>query len=121
MHPTPLRYEMGTLEDVSISELRELRRSVLTAGSRRAAVRAALSTWRCGLHARTPRIGSWPLPLKPPIKPQLALSRKALPEGEEWAYEPKWDGFRALASSTVTRSSCRAAAASRCFATSPSS
>ncbi|HEX2358701.1 MAG TPA: ATP-dependent DNA ligase [Solirubrobacterales bacterium] len=37
------------------------------------------------------------LPLKPPIKPQLALSRKALPEGEEWCYEPKYDGFRALA------------------------
>jgi ATP-dependent DNA ligase len=37
------------------------------------------------------------LPLKPPIKPQLALSRKALPEGEQWAYEPKWDGFRAIA------------------------
>ena len=37
------------------------------------------------------------LPLKPPIKPQLALSRKELPEGEEWAYEPKYDGFRALA------------------------
>src|ERR671919_3089269 len=37
------------------------------------------------------------LPLKPPIKPQLALSRKQLPEGKEWAYEPKYDGFRALA------------------------
>jgi ATP-dependent DNA ligase len=37
------------------------------------------------------------LPLKPPIKPQLALSRKQLPEGEDWAYEPKYDGFRALA------------------------
>jgi ATP-dependent DNA ligase len=37
------------------------------------------------------------LPLKPPIKPQLALSRKALPEGTEWVYEPKYDGFRALA------------------------
>jgi ATP-dependent DNA ligase len=37
------------------------------------------------------------LPLKPPLKPQLALSRKTLPEGEEWAYEPKYDGFRALA------------------------
>jgi len=37
------------------------------------------------------------LPLKPPVKPQLALSRKALPEGDDWAYEPKWDGFRALA------------------------
>ena len=37
------------------------------------------------------------LALKPPIKPQLALSRKQLPEGEGWAYEPKYDGFRALA------------------------
>jgi ATP-dependent DNA ligase len=37
------------------------------------------------------------LPLKPPIKPQLALSRKELPEGNEWVYEPKYDGFRALA------------------------
>jgi len=36
------------------------------------------------------------LPLKPPVKPQLALSRKQLPEGEEWAYEPKYDGFRAV-------------------------
>ena len=37
------------------------------------------------------------LALKPPVKPQLALSRKALPEGDEWCYEPKYDGFRALA------------------------
>jgi ATP-dependent DNA ligase len=36
------------------------------------------------------------LPLRPPIKPQLALTRKQLPEGEEWAYEPKLDGFRAI-------------------------
>ena len=36
-------------------------------------------------------------PIRPPIKPQLALSRKVLPEGKEWAYEPKYDGFRALA------------------------
>jgi ATP-dependent DNA ligase len=37
------------------------------------------------------------LPLKPPVKPQLALSRKTLPEGDEWSYEQKWDGFRAIA------------------------
>ena len=37
------------------------------------------------------------LPLKPPIKPQLAKSGKELPEGEGWAYEPKYDGFRAIA------------------------
>ena len=36
------------------------------------------------------------LPLSPPIKPQLALTRKVLPVGEEWAYEPKLDGFRAI-------------------------
>jgi ATP-dependent DNA ligase len=36
------------------------------------------------------------LPLSPPIKPQLALTRKGLPTGEEWAYEPKLDGFRAI-------------------------
>ncbi len=36
------------------------------------------------------------LPLKPPILPQLARSRAALPTGEEWAYEPKYDGFRAI-------------------------
>jgi ATP-dependent DNA ligase len=37
------------------------------------------------------------LPLKPPVAPQLARSKADLPEGEEWAYEPKWDGFRAIA------------------------
>ena len=36
------------------------------------------------------------LPLKPPIKPQLARSRKTLPEDDGTAYEPKYDGFRAL-------------------------
>jgi ATP-dependent DNA ligase len=36
------------------------------------------------------------LPLKPPIKPQLALTRKELPLGAEWAYEQKLDGFRAI-------------------------
>jgi ATP-dependent DNA ligase len=37
------------------------------------------------------------LPLKPPIDPQLARPRAQLPTGEEWAYEPKYDGFRAIA------------------------
>lgn len=37
------------------------------------------------------------LPLAPPIEPQLARSRKTLPTEEGWAFEPKWDGFRALA------------------------
>jgi ATP-dependent DNA ligase len=37
------------------------------------------------------------LPLTPPVLPQLAKTAKTLPEGEGWVYEPKWDGFRALA------------------------
>jgi ATP-dependent DNA ligase len=36
------------------------------------------------------------LPLKPPVKPQLAKSAKELPEGEQWCYEPKFDGFRTI-------------------------
>jgi ATP-dependent DNA ligase len=37
------------------------------------------------------------LPLTPPLQPQLALSRKALPRGEIYVYEIKLDGFRCLA------------------------
>jgi ATP-dependent DNA ligase len=37
------------------------------------------------------------LPLAPPLKPQLALSRKELPVGEDYAYEIKLDGFRCIA------------------------
>src|SRR5436305_13155910 len=37
------------------------------------------------------------LPLKPPVAPQLARSGKELPLGEQWSYEPKFDGFRAIA------------------------
>jgi ATP-dependent DNA ligase len=36
------------------------------------------------------------LPLKPPVKPQLAKSAKELPEGDQWCYEPKFDGFRTI-------------------------
>lgn len=38
-----------------------------------------------------------PLPLAPPLPPQLAVSARELPDGEGWAFEPKWDGFRAIA------------------------
>ncbi|HEY2768542.1 MAG TPA: ATP-dependent DNA ligase [Solirubrobacteraceae bacterium] len=37
------------------------------------------------------------VPLTPPLKPQLALSRRALPTGEQYLYEVKLDGFRCLA------------------------
>jgi ATP-dependent DNA ligase len=36
------------------------------------------------------------LPLAPPIQPQLARPAKDLPEGADWRYEPKWDGFRTI-------------------------
>jgi ATP-dependent DNA ligase len=36
------------------------------------------------------------LPFDPPIQPMLAKPASALPDGDGWLYEPKWDGFRAL-------------------------
>jgi ATP-dependent DNA ligase len=42
-------------------------------------------------------IGAVPLPLEPVIEPQLARGKPELPSGEQWAYEPKYDGFRAIA------------------------
>ncbi|MEA3001261.1 MAG: hypothetical protein QOH81_49 [Sphingomonadales bacterium] len=37
------------------------------------------------------------LPCKPGLPPMEAKLVDALPEGEGWQYEPKWDGFRCLA------------------------
>jgi hypothetical protein len=37
------------------------------------------------------------LPLQMPFSPMEGLSVDAIPVGKEWQYEPKWDGFRALA------------------------
>jgi ATP-dependent DNA ligase len=37
------------------------------------------------------------LPLRPVIEPQLARGKPELPVGAQWAYEPKYDGFRCLA------------------------
>src|SRR6266576_7311291 len=37
------------------------------------------------------------LPLKQPYLPMEAKSVEKLPTGENWQYEPKWDGFRCLA------------------------
>jgi ATP-dependent DNA ligase len=36
------------------------------------------------------------LALHPPFPPMEALSVDEVPTGEEWQYEPKWDGFRCL-------------------------
>ena len=35
-------------------------------------------------------------PIEPPIKPMLSKAESAIPRGEGWRYEPKWDGFRAI-------------------------
>lgn len=36
------------------------------------------------------------LPVMPPVAPMLAKLERSIPEGDEWVYEPKWDGFRAI-------------------------
>jgi ATP-dependent DNA ligase len=36
------------------------------------------------------------MPLKPPLAPMEARSVDAIPEGPDWQYEPKWDGFRCV-------------------------
>jgi len=35
-------------------------------------------------------------PIAPPVDPMLAKLATALPEGDGWLFEPKWDGFRAI-------------------------
>jgi ATP-dependent DNA ligase len=36
------------------------------------------------------------LPVEPPIEPMLSALQDEWPAGDEWRYEPKWDGFRCL-------------------------
>src|SRR5262245_17177383 len=36
------------------------------------------------------------LPFAPPIAPMLSAAADALPDGDGWQFEPKWDGFRTL-------------------------
>lgn len=36
------------------------------------------------------------LPVNPPVLPMLAKRVDRLPDGGQWVFEPKWDGFRAL-------------------------
>jgi ATP-dependent DNA ligase len=36
-------------------------------------------------------------PIAPPVEPMLAKASDALPAGDGWLYEPKWDGFRVVA------------------------
>src|ERR1700722_7532266 len=36
------------------------------------------------------------LPVNPPILPMLSKRTNEIQQGQEWIFEPKWDGFRAL-------------------------
>ncbi len=36
------------------------------------------------------------LPFSPPLPPMLSSAATALPDGEMWQFEPKWDGFRTI-------------------------
>src|SRR6185295_7397667 len=36
------------------------------------------------------------LPFAPPLAPMLSSAAEALPHGDGWQFEPKWDGFRTL-------------------------
>jgi ATP-dependent DNA ligase len=36
------------------------------------------------------------LPIAPPFPPMEALLAAEIPSGDDWQYEPKWDGFRCL-------------------------
>ena len=38
------------------------------------------------------------LPVQPPVDPMLAKAATSVPDDPGvWSFEPKWDGFRALA------------------------
>lgn len=37
------------------------------------------------------------LPISPPYPPMECTQHERIPDGPQWAYEPKWDGFRCLA------------------------
>ena len=36
------------------------------------------------------------LPVMPPVKPMLAKLSREMPVGDQYVYEPKWDGFRCI-------------------------
>src|SRR5438067_4764834 len=36
------------------------------------------------------------LPFQPPLAPMEAKHVPSLPRGDDWQFEPKWDGFRAI-------------------------
>jgi ATP-dependent DNA ligase len=55
----------------------------------------ALNRSKAGTQARCDT-SDMPLEIHVPLPPMEALSVEDIPEGKEWQYEPKWDGFRCL-------------------------
>jgi ATP-dependent DNA ligase len=53
------------------------------------------------------------LPLKQPYLPMEAKSVEKLPSGDNWQYEPKWDGFAASRFATANALICNRRVASR--------
>ncbi len=43
-----------------------------------------------------PHLEAVNLPIQPPLEPMLAKSVADLPAGDDFVYEPKWDGFRGM-------------------------
>jgi ATP-dependent DNA ligase len=41
------------------------------------------------------------LEIHPPLPAMETMSADSVPVGDEWQYEPKWDGFRCLAIESV--------------------
>jgi len=44
----------------------------------------------------SPPAAAMRLPFQPPLAPMLARLARAIPDGDGWLFEPKWDGFRCL-------------------------
>jgi ATP-dependent DNA ligase len=67
--------------------------------SRGHAEHRALSVYvEAARHTGAPRysIESVHLPVYPPVLPMLSKRVENLPGGDDWIFEPKWDGFRAI-------------------------
>src|SRR4051812_19388932 len=48
-------------------------------------------------HASKNQVSAMTFPIEPPVEPMLAQNADALPAEGEFLFEPKWDGFRAIA------------------------
>ena len=88
---TPLRWseiEKGVrTEDFRIDTVRNRIREVGDLWKPRGRAARTLPAGGCALT----------IPVTPDMEPMLAQLASEIPSGDEWVYEPKWDGFRCLA------------------------